>query len=536
MTMMPNEVANESHWSAMDEDEELSDGYVAYSERLETYIVPVVFGIIFLVGVIGNGSLIYVLCRHKSMRSVPNTFIFNLAVGDLLILICTVPFTSTIYTFDSWPYGEFVCKASEFAKVIAAVLDVSNDRQVAFDTEDLVTVYFILFIYFLGLFKMNGKPRVLGRQSINSKDTSVGVSVFTLTALSFDRYTAIVRPVQSFVSGPRSKLVIVCLAVIWLTSLVLALPAVFFSHLLKHSGERIPDSERDVDANGTMIGPTHREIHICYPFPQEFGPDYPRIVILLRFLLHYFLPLITIGTFYAIMAHHLLRSVQNIPGQAMLTATSVRHRYQTEPSSSNQSEPTVLLQQHQQPNQNRARRKLAKMVLSFVVLFAVCFLPIHVYFMWFYFNPNSEAEYNAFWHALKIFGFVLAYTNSCINPIALYCVSTSFRKHFNRLLCCCGADQGANGHHSGPVSYCGGSLCAGNAASYSRAGGTALLTEDPAAFTHHSSGRRQNTMLTSISRRHPQAENQKNVDGDYPLNELHRQLHQPTAVRTQSSC
>lgn len=156
--------------------------------------------------------------------------------------------------------------------------------------------------------------------------------------------------------------------------------------------------------------------------------------------------------------------------------------------------------------------------------------------MWFYFNPNSEAEYNAFWHALKIFGFVLAYTNSCINPIALYCVSTSFRKHFNRLLCCCGADQGANGHHSGPVSYCGGSLCAGNAASYSRAGGTALLTEDPTAFTHHSSSRRQNTMLSSISRRHPQAENQKNVDGDYPLNELHRQLHQPTAVRTQSSC
>ncbi|XP_057366067.1 neuropeptide CCHamide-1 receptor-like isoform X2 [Daphnia carinata] len=441
MSMMPDDVANDSHWSAMDEDDELSDGYVAYSERLETYIVPVVFGIIFLVGVIGNGSLIYVLCRHKSMRSVPNTFIFNLAVGDLLILICTVPFTSTIYTLDSWPYGEFVCKASEFAK-----------------------------------------------------DTSVGVSVFTLTALSFDRYTAIVRPVQSFVSGPRSKLVIVCLAVIWLASLVLALPAVFFSHLLKHPGERIPDSEREVDANGTMIGPTHREIHICYPFPQEFGPDYPRMVILLRFLLHYFLPLITIGTFYAIMAHHLLRSVQNIPGQAMLT-TSARHRYQTEASSSNQSEPTVLLQPQQQPNQNRARRKLAKMVL--------------------------------------IFGFVLAYTNSCINPIALYCVSTSFRKHFNRLLCCCGADQAGN--HSGPASYCGGSMCAGNAASYSRAGATAV-TDDPTAFTRHSSSRRQNTMLTSVSRRHPQAENLKNVDGDYPLNELQRQLHQPTAVRTQSSC
>lgn len=92
------------------------NGYIAYNERLETYIVPIVFGIIFLVGVVGNGSLMFILCRHKSMRSAPNTLIFNLALGDILVLVCSVPFTSTIYTFESWPYGEFVCKASEFAK------------------------------------------------------------------------------------------------------------------------------------------------------------------------------------------------------------------------------------------------------------------------------------------------------------------------------------------------------------------------------------------------------------------------------------
>lgn len=31
------------------------DGYVAYSERPETYVVPVLFGILFLIGVTGNG-------------------------------------------------------------------------------------------------------------------------------------------------------------------------------------------------------------------------------------------------------------------------------------------------------------------------------------------------------------------------------------------------------------------------------------------------------------------------------------------------
>ena len=74
---------------------------------------------------------------------------------------------------------------------------------------------------------------------------------------------------------------------------------------------------------------------------------------------------------------------------------------------------------------------------SFVVLFAVCFLPMHVYFLWFYFDPFALDKYNYVWHTLKIIGFCLAYTNSCINPIALYCVSTSYRKYFNRSLCCC---------------------------------------------------------------------------------------------------
>ena len=75
-------------------------------------------------------------------------------------------------------------------------------------------------------------------------------------------------------------------------------------------------------------------------------------------------------------------------------------------------------------------------VQSCVVLFAVCFLPMHVFFLWFYFDPLSLQHYNQTWHLLKIIGFCLAYTNSCINPIALYCISTNYRKYFNLALCC----------------------------------------------------------------------------------------------------
>lgn len=47
--------------------------YEPYVVRPETYLVPIIFGIIFIVGVLGNGVLVVVFVRHRAMRNVPNT-------------------------------------------------------------------------------------------------------------------------------------------------------------------------------------------------------------------------------------------------------------------------------------------------------------------------------------------------------------------------------------------------------------------------------------------------------------------------------
>lgn len=73
------------------------------------------------------------------------SYILSLALADLLVIITTVPLASTVYTVEYWPYGSFLCSLSEFMK-----------------------------------------------------DVSIGVSVFTLTALSGDRYFAIVDPLRKF--------------------------------------------------------------------------------------------------------------------------------------------------------------------------------------------------------------------------------------------------------------------------------------------------------------------------------------------------
>lgn len=73
------------------------------------------------------------------------SYILSLALADLLLIVTTVPFTSIIYTLDSWPWGSLLCTSSEFIK-----------------------------------------------------DVSIGVSVFTLVALSGDRFFAIVDPLRKF--------------------------------------------------------------------------------------------------------------------------------------------------------------------------------------------------------------------------------------------------------------------------------------------------------------------------------------------------
>lgn len=54
---------------------------------------------------------------------------------------------------------------------------------------------------------------------------------------------------------------------------------------------------------------------ICYPFPDDLGPFYPKFIVMMRFACYYAIPLFIIGIFYVLIAKHLIHSASHCPGE-----------------------------------------------------------------------------------------------------------------------------------------------------------------------------------------------------------------------------
>ncbi|CAB1440488.1 unnamed protein product [Pleuronectes platessa] len=83
------------------------------------------------------------------------------------------------------------------------------------------------------------------------------------------------------------------------------------------------------------------------------------------------------------------------------------------------------------------RKRLSKIVLVFVGLFALCWFPNHVLYMYRSFNYN-HMDLSLVHLVITLLARVLSFSSSCVNPFALYLLSESFRRHFNSSSCGCG--------------------------------------------------------------------------------------------------
>ncbi|KAB0800187.1 hypothetical protein PPYR_05927 [Photinus pyralis] len=99
--------------------------------------VYIMYSVIFLVAVIGNGIICYIVLSSSRMRTVTNYFIMNLAIGDILITIFCVPFTSVSSLQQYWSFGSLLCPVVNYSQAVSVfvsaytMLAISLDRYIA---------------------------------------------------------------------------------------------------------------------------------------------------------------------------------------------------------------------------------------------------------------------------------------------------------------------------------------------------------------------------------------------------------------------
>lgn len=98
------------------------------------FVAPIV-----LLGIVGNLTIIYSMCKFKPFRSKPtNIFILNMAIADLLTtMVCpTAALFTDIYQF--YVLGAFICRFEGFVKITCLL--VSSYSLIVLSTDWLLCV------------------------------------------------------------------------------------------------------------------------------------------------------------------------------------------------------------------------------------------------------------------------------------------------------------------------------------------------------------------------------------------------------------
>ncbi|XP_015117383.1 allatostatin-A receptor isoform X1 [Diachasma alloeum] len=310
-------VQNSSNCTSMDGgcyyDHELVD-------RVVKVVVPLFFGPIGILGLVGNSLVVIVIALNPGMRSTTNLLIINLAIADLLFVIFCIPFTAADFVLPYWPFGDLWCRIVQYLIIVTAC-----------------------------------------------------ASVYTLVLMSLDRYLAVVHPVASMtVRTEHHAFIAIC--IVWFVILTTSIPVLII----------------------------HGEIYIQLqtdPDPQpacRILPDVNRTVFQVTFfLLSYVIPLTLTCALYVFMLIRLWRG-------ARASAES-----------------------------RRGRKKVTRLVIIVVAVFAICWFPIQVILV-----AKSLDSYPMTTTSvmIQVASHVMAYMNSCVNPILYAFLSDNFRKAFRKII------------------------------------------------------------------------------------------------------
>ncbi|XP_027869538.1 substance-K receptor [Xiphophorus couchianus] len=287
----------------------------------------IAYSLIILVSITGNVTVIWIILAHRRMRTVTNYFIVNLAFSDASMATFNTLFNFVYALHNDWYFGLGYCRFQNFFPIMA-------------------------------MFS----------------------SIYSMAAISVDRYMAIIHPLKPRLSSTSTKVVI---ALIWIVAFSLAFPQCYYSVTTFY----YPRTVCMVD------------------WPDDYGGTHQLSYQFAVILLIYLLPLLVMLVTYSLVGRSLWGG--HIPGEA------TEHYH----------------------SQITAKRKVVKMMVVVVVTFALCWLPYHVYFILGSFNRDIYKQHYIQQVYLAIFW--LAMSSTMYNPIIYCCLNQRFRAGFRHAFAWC---------------------------------------------------------------------------------------------------
>lgn len=280
-----------------------------------SYINPVVYGVILFVGLVGNGTVLFIFAQVKDVRTKYNVTIFNLVIGDTLNMLINIPLHYMVhysYTLGKltgiWCHIFAMTRFLFFAVSALSVVSLSIQRYV-------ITVHALW------------RPRILGNSCVYV------VSV-------------------------------------WVLAILVSLPEAFSV------------SER----NG-----------VC----SSFSKIRRKIFSLLNFLLYCVTCPSIMATFSILTARRLHNSTQDVPSQLCNT------------------------------NTEQCRKRSAKVLKALALAFLISYFPTFTWnFVDYWFQGEVFEMPDIVSVSIDNVAYHLLFLNVCFNPVALYIVSSTFRKSF----------------------------------------------------------------------------------------------------------
>ncbi|XP_076441094.1 cholecystokinin receptor-like [Babylonia areolata] len=341
------------------------------------------YGLVLVLGLVGNILVVVSVARYRRMHNVTNIFLLSLASADLLLVCICVPVKFTGFITFTWRLGEVMCKGVHYLQNVSIICSVLN-----------------------------------------------------LTGLSLERYYAILHPMRARYTC-TVKLARRTVLVIWALSLIMAVPIlVGQEHIMV--GER----KKGYWCMEQWAGPELHQLYqlymllVVYLLPLTFMTA--NYVSICRRLWQVRYQRASIRAEHS----HMVRPEPS--QQSLMPFLSPTTTGSAAGDACASRELRQMVRQLQKGarckrsplSEDATRKQVVKMLVAVVVLFAVCWGPILINNVLVAFGVLEQLHHGWLKPMRQVF-WLMAYLNSSLNPIVYGFMSKNFRDSFRNTVWRC---------------------------------------------------------------------------------------------------